>query len=130
LAEYVDNYGVTNHITKSDFQINIEPLDYIYANLMSSIDLRKKYDSVSQMDFIYYFEENGIVYYFNRFATKRILMFKGKEVLKAGAIKKFEDGSIMEVYKTYDESDNVLGATGLCPIAPLKTFIHLLPPPA
>lgn len=103
MAEYVDNYGYTNHITKSNFQISIEPLNYIYANLMMSIDLRKKYDSVSQMDFIYYFEENGIVYYFNRFATKRILMFKGKEVLKAGAIKKFEDGSIMEVYKSYDE---------------------------
>ena len=66
LLEYQDADGWNNHISKWRYQMKIDPMDFLYANLMMSIELRKKYDNAAQMDFIYYFEQNNTVYYFNR----------------------------------------------------------------
>lgn len=71
-----------------------------------SVEVRKKYDSnVASMELIYTFEEDGVVYFFNRFVTKKILMMKGRECIKAGAWKKLPDGSVIEVYRTYEDTN-------------------------
>lgn len=104
MFEYQDKDGWNNHILKCKYQMDMDAYDFLYANVMMSSELRKKFDNnVSIIDFIYYFEENGVVYYFSRFCTKRILIFKGKECIKAGAFKRLPDGSVLEVYKTYDD---------------------------
>jgi len=98
----MNNYKL--HEIRQSFEIKTDPLKFIYSDLCMDHSKKKKCDTqMETSDILYCYEEDGIIYYFHRITLKKVLMMKGKEVICACAIKKLEDGRIMEVSKSYDE---------------------------
>jgi hypothetical protein len=108
MKESVGNNGWMLHEAYHNFDLKFHPLDYLIGTLYLEASNRQKFDSSLQShEVFFHYEEDGILYYFHRLTTKKILMMKGKELVFATAVKKMPDGSYIEVNRSYNEVNKV-----------------------
>jgi len=94
------------HELRQKFDMKLNPLELVHAQITMPISEKKKYDSnMVSHDLIYCYEENNTIFYFHRLTTKKILAMPGKEILTASAFRKLADGRYLEVYKSYEEPE-------------------------
>jgi hypothetical protein len=104
MKESIGSNGWRQHEAYHNFDLKFHPLDYLIGTLYLEASDRKKFDSTLEShEVFFHYEEDGILYYFHRLTTKKILMMKGKELVFATAVKKMPDGSYIEVNRSYSE---------------------------
>ena len=95
-----------HHEIVQKWRMELRPEDYMYFNLFMNQDIRNKIDSqIDSFELMHILYKDGIVYYWTKLRTKKVLMLKGKETLIMCAFKELEDGNFMEVYKSWEHPD-------------------------
>jgi hypothetical protein len=106
MKEIVKGSGARIHEAYHEFDLKFHPLDYLIGTLYLDEEKRRKFDgSLESHEVFFHFEEDGVLFYFHRLTTRKILMMKGKELVFATAVKKLPDGSYVEVNRSYNEVD-------------------------
>jgi len=105
-ARDVVHRGDKYHEIVQKFIMDSLPEDYMYFRIFMNEDIRRKIDSsIESFDLMYFIKKNNVNYFWMRLLTKKVLMMKGKEVLIMCAFKKMDDGSFMEVFKSWEHPD-------------------------
>jgi hypothetical protein len=97
---------VNHHEILEETFLENDPEDFM--NFLAFCDLkdRKKFDNqIETLEVLYILEHNGIQYKFIRQTTKKILMFKGKELIIMFAGKWLPNGDYLSVSKSYEDKN-------------------------
>ena len=96
-----------HHEIIQKWRMDYRPEDYMFFNLFINKDIRNKIDSqIETFELMHILYKDGIVYYWTKIKTNKVLVLKGKETFTMCAFKELEDGNYMEVYKSWEHPDH------------------------
>ena len=95
---------INHHEIYHEITMKYTPEEFSTFQAFVGANDRKKYDDLNETkQVLYRIEINSIVYTFQRFTTKKVMIIKGKETVFVHAFKRLSEKTVMEVAVSYDD---------------------------